>query len=119
MEGGGEITNTRLRASVRLHEVLHGFHAGRWMGTAILELKLAQELASVDQDPLFLVFLDLKRSYDTVDCGRLLTTLEGYGAVPCMCRLLAVFWYQHEVVNRQNGCHSPHFKATSQNGLMD
>ena len=62
------------------------------MGTAILELKLAQELASMDQDPLFLVFLDLKRSYDTVDCGRLLTILGGYGSSPCMCRLLETFW---------------------------
>ena len=32
------IINTHLRASVRLHEVLHGFLTGRLTGTAILEL---------------------------------------------------------------------------------
>ena len=35
------IINTRLRVSVRLHDVLHGFHTGRVTGTAILELEMA------------------------------------------------------------------------------
>ena len=34
---------------------------------AIMELKLAQELASIDQDPIFLLFLDLRKAYDIVD----------------------------------------------------
>ena len=85
------IIETLLRASVRLHNVLHGFCAGRVMETAIMDLKLAQELASADQDPLFLVFLDLRKAYDTVDCGLLLTTLEGYGSGSHICSPLAVF----------------------------
>ena len=44
----------------------------------ILELKLVQELASVDQDPLFLEFIDLQKAYSTVYHGSLLKTLEGY-----------------------------------------
>ena len=54
-----------------------------------MEMKLVQDLASVNQNPL--VFLYLKKSYDAVDCGRLLKTLEVYGAGPHMFRLLAVF----------------------------
>ena len=42
----------------------------------ILDIKLAQELASVEQYPLFLVFLDLQNSYNTVDRVRLLTSLK-------------------------------------------
>ena len=53
------IVDTLLRSSVRLHNIVHGSCTGRGMGTEILDLKLAQELASVEQDPLFLVFLDL------------------------------------------------------------
>ena len=106
------IIETLLRESVRLHEILHGFHVGRGMGTEILELRLAHELASVDQDPLLLVFLDLHKAYLTVDCDHLLTTLEGYGAGTHMCRLLEMFWYQQEVVTHQNGYHSPHFRET-------
>ena len=31
----------------------------------IMELKLTQEIVSIDQSPLFLVFLDLRKAYDT------------------------------------------------------
>ena len=55
---------------------------------AIMELNLAQELASTDQEPLFLVLLDLWKAYNTVDRDRLIITLEGYGAGPRMCGLL-------------------------------
>ena len=68
------IIDTCLRSSVHLHDVLHGFHAGRVGGAVILELKLAQELDSIEQDPLLAVFLDLCKEYDTVDRGYLLKT---------------------------------------------
>ena len=58
-KGVDDIIDTRLMTSVRLHNVLHGFCSGRGTGAAIVELKLAQELSIVDNDPLFLVFLDL------------------------------------------------------------
>ena len=54
-----DLIDTRLRASLQLHDVLHGFRTGRGTGTAIMELKLAQELSSVDHNPLFLVFLEI------------------------------------------------------------
>ena len=82
------IIDTHLRASISFHDVFHGFHTGRGMGTVILELKLAWELSRVNQDPLFLVFMDLRNSYNTVERGSLLTALEEYCAGPNMCRLL-------------------------------
>ena len=47
----------------------------RGTGTAIMELKLVQELASVNHDPIFLVFLDLQKAYDNLNRGRLIQTL--------------------------------------------
>jgi hypothetical protein len=44
-----------------LHEALHGCRNGRNTGTAILEAKLAQQLAHLKQEPFYGVFLDLKR----------------------------------------------------------
>ena len=49
---------------------------------ATMELKISQELAIINQDPLFLVFLDLRQVYNTVDRSRLIRNLEGYGTVP-------------------------------------
>ena len=69
--------DTHVRESIRLHDVLHGFHAGRGMGMVILELKLAQELYSVYQDPLLLILLDLKKAYNTIYCGHFLISMEG------------------------------------------
>ena len=86
-----------------------------------MELNLAQELVSVDHDPLFLVFFDLRKAYDTVDWYHLIHTLEGYGVVPRMCRLLKTFWDHQQVVPRYNGYHGPAFpytRVTTQSGLV-
>ena len=96
------LINTRLKTSLQMHDVLHGFSDGRWTGTAIMELKLAQELARIDQEPLFLVFLDLRKAYDTMDWDRLLIKMEGYGAGPCISGLLELFWECQKVASRQN-----------------
>ena len=115
------LVDTFLCASLQMHDILHGFRAGIGVGTAIMELKLAQELARIYQDPLFLVLLDLRKSYDTVDQDRLLITLEGYGTGPRMCRLLETFWEFQQVVPRQNGFHRPAFLAmrgTKPGGLV-
>ena len=69
-----------IKTVVQFHDFLHGFCAGRGAGTAIMELKIVEYLASVDQDPLFLVFLDLRKSYDILDRWRLLQLLAVYGA---------------------------------------
>ena len=73
---------------VTFHDVLHGFCASRGTGMAIMEPKMVQELASIDHDPLFLALLDLQKAYNTLEHGRLLQNLEGYGAGPNMRSLL-------------------------------
>ena len=45
------LIDTSVRASLQFHDVIHIFRSGRGTGTAIMELKLAQELSSVDHDP--------------------------------------------------------------------
>ena len=107
-----ELIETRLRASLQFHDVLHGFLATIGTGTAIMDLDLAQYLAIVDQDPLFMFFLGLWKSYNTVDRERLIQTLEGYGARPRMCGFLETVWYHQQVVLTHNGCHSLAFLAT-------
>ena len=76
------IIDTRVRSKVTLHDCLHGFTARRGTGTAIIEAKLQQELAGIRKQPLFQVYLDLKKAYDTIDRPRLLQTFEEYGMGP-------------------------------------
>ena len=85
------IIDNRLRASIQFQVVLHGFCAWRDTGTATVEINLYQELASVDQYLLFLVFIGLRKAYNKVDRGRFNRTLEGYGSGPQMSELLANF----------------------------
>ena len=77
-----------------------------------MELKLSQELVSVDQDPVYLVFLDLRKAYYNLDSGRILKTLEEYEEGPKMQGLLAKFWLRREVVHSQNRYHGTQFQAT-------
>ena len=86
------LINTRLRVRLQMHDVLHGFRNGRGTGMDIMELKISQELASIYQDPLFLVFLDLQKVYNTVYRENLLITLKGYGVGPQMWGILETFW---------------------------
>ena len=107
-----EIIDTRIRASLQFHEVLHGLRAGIWTGTAIMEMNLAQELLSVYHNHHFLVLFDLRKSYANVDRELLIQTLEGYGTVPCLCGLLENFWDHQNAVPRQNVYHGPAFPST-------
>ena len=41
------LIDTRIRASLQMHDVLHGFRSGRGTGTTIMGIKLSQELAII------------------------------------------------------------------------
>ena len=115
------LIDTRLQTSLQMHDVLYGFRTRRGTGVAIIELKLSQELATIDKSPIFLVFLDLRKSYATLDQERLLIIPEGYVTGPCLCGLLQTFWDCPQVVSRQNGFHGPAFpttRGTTQGGLF-
>ncbi len=45
----------------------------------ILEAKLAQQLAHLEQEPFYRVFLDPKKAFDAMDRERCLLILDGYG----------------------------------------
>ena len=110
-----EVIENQINSVVQFHDGLHGFCAGRGTGTSTMELKLAQELASVDQDLLFLLFLYIRKAYYNLDWGKLIQTLEGYGAVLKLWGLLEEFWSIQEVVTRKNGFHGPQFQSTRLN----
>ena len=55
--------------TIKLHDSLHGCLAGRGTETGIIEAKLAQQLAHLEQVPFFGVLIDLKKAFDAMDRG--------------------------------------------------
>eukprot|EP00957_Ditylum_brightwellii_P133838 10205282-Ditylum_brightwellii.AAC.1 len=82
---------------VKFHDCLHGFRTGRGTGTAIIEAKLAQQLAYIKQQPWYVVFLDLQKAYDSMDCKRCEDILVAYGVGPNTMRLIRYFWDHAEL----------------------
>ena len=76
------ILHRRITSSIAYHDFLHGFRLGRVTGTATLEAKLLQNLASLREEVLYLIFLDLHKACEALDRSRFLEILEGYGVGP-------------------------------------
>ena len=69
------ILNHRITASITFHDFLHRFWEGISTGTATLEAKLIQYLSALREEVLYVIFLDLKKAYDTLDRSRCLDIL--------------------------------------------
>ena len=69
------VLNLLLTASITFHDFLHIFWVGCGTGTTNLEAKLLQQLAVLREEVLYVIFLDLKKMYDTLDGSRCLEIL--------------------------------------------
>ncbi len=104
------VMDLQLEAIV-LQDSLHGCLARRGMGTGIIEAKLAQQLAHLEQMPCFGVFIDLKKAFDAMDQGRCLEILAFHGVGPNMLRLICNFWDTAINECRVKGNYGQPFKA--------
>ncbi len=96
-----------------LHDSLHKCLALRGTGTGIIETKLAQQLAHLEQTPFFGVFIDLRKAFDAMDRGRCLEILVLHGVGPKMLRLIRNFWDSATNVCQAKGNYGRPFKAGS------
>ena len=97
------ILNRCFTASITYHNFLHGFRAGRGTGTATLEAKLLQKLAALRDEVLYVILLDLHKTYDALDRSRCLEIREGYGVGPKARRLLTSYWHHLTMVAQAGG----------------
>ena len=56
------VVNFRLKRSFMLHNGLNGFREGRGTGKVMLEAKLEHQLAGLTHEPVFQVFLDVRKA---------------------------------------------------------
>ena len=97
------IINRRLSEMIVLDDVLHGLRANRGTSTAIMEAKLLAQLRCRLDEPLFMIFIDLKKAYDTLDRSQAMRILEGYGVGANIRRIIATIWEGDTMVPRQAG----------------
>jgi hypothetical protein len=108
------IVNRRLAKSLtaKLHDGIHGFRSRRGTGTAIIETKLLMQLAQRTNKPLHMIFLDLKKAYDTLDRDRTMKILEGYGVGDNVRRIIGKIWNGDTMVTKQAGFFGKPFRAS-------
>ena len=61
-----------VEARCRLAELSAWIQRGGGTGTATLETNLDQQLAGIEHDPLFQVFLDIRKAYNSLDSKQFL-----------------------------------------------
>jgi hypothetical protein len=95
---------------IALHDSLHGCRNRRWTGTVVIEAKLTQQLAPIEQAPFHRVFIDLKKAFDAMDWKRCLFILEGHGVGPNMHQLIRHFWGKVTNICHASGNYCTPFK---------
>ena len=73
------VLNLSMKRGVEIHDLLHEFWKGWGTGAATLEANLYQQLANISHKPLFQIFLDTRKVYDSLDRGICMYILRGYG----------------------------------------
>ena len=105
------IINRRIGSKIEFDDAIHGFRPGRGTGTAIMEAKLLAQMRRRTDEPLFLIFLDLKKAYDTLDRDQAMRILEGYGVGRNIRRIIRSIWDGDTMIPRQAGYYGKAFKA--------
>jgi exonuclease III len=105
------IINSRIQAGVTFHDAIHGFRPGRGTSTAIMEAKLLAQVHCRSDDPLYMVFIDLKKAYDTLDRTQAMRILKEYGVGANLRRAIRLIWEGDTMVPRQSGYFGRAFRA--------
>jgi hypothetical protein len=79
------------------------------------------QLAHIQGIPLYQLFLDLSKAYDTLDQTQTLQLLNRYGVGVRILRLITIFWNSIQVIARQQGYYGEPFhseRGTTQGDIV-
>jgi len=105
------IINIRLIKTVKFDDAMHGNLPRRGTCTAIMEAKLLAQLRCRIDEPLFMVFVDLKKAYYSLDREQAMRILERYGVGANIRRIIRLIWQGDTMVPRQAGYFGKPFEA--------
>jgi hypothetical protein len=106
---------------IALHNSLHRCRNGQGRGTAVIEAKLTQQLAHIEQASFYGVFIDLKKAFNAMDWEHCLYILEEHGVGPSMHQIIHHFWDKATNACRASGNYGMLFKTgcgVTQGGLL-
>lgn len=104
--------NVRIQNGIKFHPWVHGFHKQHRTSTSILDLILTTSFEKIQKDPLFTIFLDLRKSYDSVDRERLLHLLDIYGFGPRIKTIIEDYWKKPKEVVKKGSYYGRVFTPT-------
>jgi hypothetical protein len=96
---------------VKFHTGIHGFQHTHGTSTCILEAKLRIQLASYLCQPLYQIFLDLMKAYDTLDQKCTLSLLKAYGLRLHSLLIIESVWEWETLVPKSGNCYHKIFNA--------
>jgi hypothetical protein len=67
-----------------------------------MNIKLLLQKVQRDSNPLYLIFLDLTKAYDTLDRDRMLQLLHAYGVGPNICQIIDNIWSNDTLILKQH-----------------
>ena len=105
------IINSRLKRTINFDDSIHGFRAGRGTGTAITEAKLRMQLHASKSDPLYIVFVDLNKAYDTLDRTQASRILQDYSDGPALINFIERIWEGGTIYPKRSGYYGKSFRA--------
>ena len=76
------IVDCCLEGVIELHDILHRFRSKRNMGTTTLNEKILQKIAGPHQEVFYEIFIDIHKSYYSIDRDITLSIMERYGVDP-------------------------------------
>jgi hypothetical protein len=91
---------------------LHGCLASQGTRTGIIEVKLVQQLAHLEQTPFFGIFINLRKAFDAMDQAPCLEILAHHGAGQQMLCLIRNIWDKVTNVCQAKGNYGWPFKAS-------
>jgi hypothetical protein len=76
-----------------------------------MKAKLVQQLAFIEQCPLFGIFINLRKAYGVMDRERAVDILREAGVGPKALRLIILFWERAQLICKADGYFGRVFKA--------